>query len=424
MILKTLGHASLLLGEEKKPLLITDPWLYGTCYWNSWGLKRYPTKKELSYVNKTKFAFITHEHQDHLHPETLYKLNKKITYLIPNFIHPNVKNFFKREKKFKYKILKKDNWFKIGDKTFIYYIHMWNDDTILLIKNKNRYILNINDAFPGNLTLRKIKRITKNKNLIVLKSYSPASLINSMFLNNKRLIVFKKIFFYKRIQKLCNFLNAKFYIPFASQVFFLRKDSKWANSYSVNYQFLKKNWNCKSILLPEYVKFNLENLKIENKYKELKSKKVEKIEKNLKSKGNEIYNFDLFRNNLLKKFKSLRIILFILFPRGIIFSFTDKKIKMKYSTYKNKLIVRKNNFSNYSIRIHAPYGPVYQSITENFLEDVGIGMFTKIYVKSKFIGPLTTYLLFNVLLPMTEHDHLSSFKRFRLWFANYRQSLF
>ena len=144
----------------------------------------------------------------------------------------------------------------------------------------------------------------------------------------------------------------------------------------------------------------------------------------MKTNINEIYNFDLFKNNLLKKFKSLRIILFILFPKGIIFSFTDKKIKMKYSTYKNKLILRKNNFSNYSIRIHAPYGPVYQCITENFLEDIGIGMFTKIYVKSKFIGPLTTYLLFNVLLPMTEHDHLSSFKRFRLWFANYRQSLF
>ena len=46
MILKTIGHASLLLRNRRKTILITDPWLYGTCYWNSWGLKRYPSKKD------------------------------------------------------------------------------------------------------------------------------------------------------------------------------------------------------------------------------------------------------------------------------------------------------------------------------------------------------------------------------------------
>ena len=368
MILKTIGHASLLLRNRRKTILITDPWLYGTCYWNSWGLKRYPSKKELSEVNNTKFAFITHEHQDHLHPETLKKLSNKITYLLPNFSHHNVKNFFSNEKKFKYKILKKEKWYKIDTQTYIYYIHLWNDDTILLIKNNDRLILNINDAFPGKLILKKLKKITKDRQLIILKSYSPASLINSIFLNKKRLVIYKKIFFYNRIEKLCNYLNAKFYIPFASQVFFLRKDSKWANSFSVNYQFLKKSWKCKSVLLPEYVKFNLDNLKIENNYKPIKNKNFKYYENKLKSSKNEIDNFDLFKKNLLKKFKPMRLILSILFPRGIVFTFTDKTIKLKYLTLKDKLIIKKNIFRNFSIRIHAPYGPVYQSIKNNFLK--------------------------------------------------------
>ena len=36
MNLKTYGHATLSLENDEKPILITDPWLIGSCYWRSW----------------------------------------------------------------------------------------------------------------------------------------------------------------------------------------------------------------------------------------------------------------------------------------------------------------------------------------------------------------------------------------------------
>ena len=308
MNLETLGHASLILKDKNNPLLITDPWLYGTCYWNSWGLKKYPSKSDIIKVNKVKYAFITHEHQDHLHEETINKLSKKIKYLIPNFKHDNVKNFFKKKKSFNYKILKKEKWYNLTNNIKIFYIHLWNDDTILIIKYKNKFILNINDAFPNKIILNKIKKIIKSDQIIILKSYSPASLINSIFLNNNRIIFFKKIFFYKRIEKICNFFNAKFYIPFASQVFFMRKDSKWANSYSVNYKDLKKYWNNKTVLLPEYPNLDLKTNKLISKaIIKNKLKKLIKIEKKIKSEKNVIYNYKNFYSKLYLKMRKLRL---------------------------------------------------------------------------------------------------------------------
>ena len=105
------------------------------------------------------------------------------------------------KKSLKYKILKKEKWYQLNKNIKIFYIHLWNDDTILIIKYKNKYILNINDAFPNKIIFSKIKRIINSKDLIILKSYSPASLINSIFLKNKRLILFKKIFFIKEWKK-------------------------------------------------------------------------------------------------------------------------------------------------------------------------------------------------------------------------------
>jgi hypothetical protein len=424
MNIQTLGHASLLIKDKNEKILLTDPWFFGTSYWNSWGLKKYPNKTDIKDINKVRFAFITHEHQDHLHPETILKLNKKIQYLIPNFKHDNVINFFKSKKSLKYKILKKEKWYKLNKNIKIFYIHLWNDDTILIIKYKKKFILNINDAFPNKIILSKIKRIINSKDLIILKSYSPASLINSIFLKNKRLIFYKKIFFYKRIEKICNFLEAKFFIPFASQIFFMRKDSKWANSFSVKYVDLKRYWNNKTRLLPEYSDFNIDDEQLlTNPFKNHQETKFKRIEKKIKSEKNIFYDQDNFSNKLKDKMNNLRIFLIFLFPRGLVFSFTDKNYKFRYSPLKNTLTKNKFKKENYSINIHAPYGPVHECITNNFLEDVGIGMFTKIHIKSRFYGAFSTYVFFNVLLPLTEHNHFSSLRRFRSWLVNYASSM-
>src|SRR3954471_18584122 len=80
--LKTVGHATLILFEDDKPLIATDPWLIGSAYWRSWWLEKYPTEEEFNQVKRAEYVYITHSHPDHFHYPTIRKLGK------PSTLHP------------------------------------------------------------------------------------------------------------------------------------------------------------------------------------------------------------------------------------------------------------------------------------------------------------------------------------------------
>ena len=84
MILQTIGHASILLRNKKnEPVLLSDPWLLGSCYWRSWWLQNYPTAAEFDELQKVKYCYVTHEHPDHYHLPSIRKLGKNPTYISP-----------------------------------------------------------------------------------------------------------------------------------------------------------------------------------------------------------------------------------------------------------------------------------------------------------------------------------------------------
>ena len=68
MKLSTLGHATLLLtaAEGGAPILVTDPWLFGSCYWRSWWLERPASKQQIERIAQAQFCYLTHEHPDHI----------------------------------------------------------------------------------------------------------------------------------------------------------------------------------------------------------------------------------------------------------------------------------------------------------------------------------------------------------------------
>ena len=79
---ETIGHACTVLRKpDGTPVLFTDPWLIGSCYWRSWWLQNYPSEEQISELQKAKFCYITHEHPDHLHLPTIRKIGSKPTYL-------------------------------------------------------------------------------------------------------------------------------------------------------------------------------------------------------------------------------------------------------------------------------------------------------------------------------------------------------
>ena len=80
--------------------------------------------------------------------------------------------------------------------------------------------------------------ILSGKTAIALKSYSPASAGALTFKNGVRGPLKSKKDFVQVAIDISNALGADYFVPFASQAFFNREDSKWANDHKVSYEDL------------------------------------------------------------------------------------------------------------------------------------------------------------------------------------------
>ena len=97
MKLQTLGHASLSIHDSNGPLLLTDPWLTGSCYWRSWWLQNYPTQQTLEGLRSTRYCYVTHTHPDHFHTASIRKLGTKPLYLCPTLPQERIAGFLRQQ---------------------------------------------------------------------------------------------------------------------------------------------------------------------------------------------------------------------------------------------------------------------------------------------------------------------------------------
>ena len=79
-----LGHAGIYISFEDFSLVI-DPWLIGPAFMGGWWLNREPKKVYLDLLKKSEIIFISHNHPDHLHPETLSYIDNNKTIITPDF---------------------------------------------------------------------------------------------------------------------------------------------------------------------------------------------------------------------------------------------------------------------------------------------------------------------------------------------------
>jgi len=70
--------------------IITDPWLVGPCFTTGWWHKPPPPDDALELLAGADFVYLSHNHPDHLHAETLSRLDKDTAFLIPPFASNSV----------------------------------------------------------------------------------------------------------------------------------------------------------------------------------------------------------------------------------------------------------------------------------------------------------------------------------------------
>jgi CMP-N-acetylneuraminate monooxygenase len=80
-----LNHACLHFNIENKFSFATDPWVIGSAFSNGWWLSKGSPSDVFEQLNSCNFIYISHNHPDHLHPQSLSHIRKDMPILTAAF---------------------------------------------------------------------------------------------------------------------------------------------------------------------------------------------------------------------------------------------------------------------------------------------------------------------------------------------------
>jgi CMP-N-acetylneuraminate monooxygenase len=211
-----LGHAGLYISYEDFSLVI-DPWLIGPAFMGGWWLNREPKKQYLELIQKAQIIFISHNHPDHLHPETLSYLDKNKTIITPAFKSSSSAKMLKSigfspkslDYKDIYQFKNKEIYFSIlksGD---------FRDDSGLYLNiNGFKILLSVDSNYLNSLIL------PNDIDLLATSFASGASGFPLCFQNyndseKSKIILRNKRAALSAVLKLVEAVNPKYYLPYA-----------------------------------------------------------------------------------------------------------------------------------------------------------------------------------------------------------------
>lgn len=142
---ETLSNASVLVRQDGRPVLATDPWLSGTCYFGSWALDHPLSEAQLADMRAAEYYWISHGHPDHLHHDSLATLPRGAKMLLPDHYHPEIADSL-RGAGFAVTILQYRQWMRLSDGIRVMCIDNMNQDGVLLIEAGDSLIVNLNDS--------------------------------------------------------------------------------------------------------------------------------------------------------------------------------------------------------------------------------------------------------------------------------------
>lgn len=249
MTFETFGNAIVQFSQDGSPVLTTDPWLTGTCYFGSWGLERAPSAQQIQNVQESPFVWISHGHPDHMHPESLKLLSPAVTtMLVPDHYDAEVQRSL-ADMGFETRILPGKRWIQLTDRIRVMSIANENQDGILIVEADGALVINLNDSplcgegsFLRNL-IRKYERA--NTYLVGLCSID-ADMMNIFDEQGASLAgppdARKPGAIWEVAGKTAQ-LGAGHWCCSSSQHRYVREDSIWANPYRISWEDMKRHWN-------------------------------------------------------------------------------------------------------------------------------------------------------------------------------------
>lgn len=230
MEIRLISHASVIIKSDVS--IWTDPWLHGKAFNDSWSLSPLPAFDESLYA-EIDYIFISHEHPDHFHVQTLRSLpedfKNRVTILYQKNNSEKMFNAFKRLGFPKAIALPHRETVKLTGQTEVYCYQAGTMDSALAVINDQEVVLNLNDC---EINAGDCRRILSDlgKVDVVLNQFSIAGYSGFQDYENHLPAQSRNI-----LEKMMSNhldLKADLTIPFASFIYFSSEDNRYINEYS------------------------------------------------------------------------------------------------------------------------------------------------------------------------------------------------
>ena len=222
------NHASVIF-SYKKIKLITDPWLFGSAFNDSWDLIS-ESKMQIDDFKDISHIWFSHEHPDHFYPRVLslipIEIRKKITVLFQDTLDHRITQKC-RELEFSVIEMKHNKFYKLDDgfqvKCRPYLLY----DSLLYLEIGDKKILNLNDCGVDSIRQAEyIHKITGDVDLLLTQFGYAAHIGDPEDVELRKQSSKEKL---TRIKIQSQVFHAKHIIPFASFVWFSHEDNFYMN---------------------------------------------------------------------------------------------------------------------------------------------------------------------------------------------------
>jgi hypothetical protein len=253
---ETLGNATIQLFADGRPVLVTDPWLIGTCYFGSWALDHALSESQIANALASDFVWLSHGHPDHLHHESLALFAKGKRFLLPDHYDSEIRDFLTGQG-FEVTILKYRAWFRISPTLRVMCLDNINQDAILIAELGDALLINQNDSpVAGEMGFlrRLVKRHPNDKTYLAALCSIDADMFN--FVDENGLSVSgppdeRKPGAIWNVARTADRLGVKNFCCSSSQHIYVRADSVWANPYRISWADMRKHWSRPNVRLIE-----------------------------------------------------------------------------------------------------------------------------------------------------------------------------
>jgi len=253
---ETLGNASVLVFENGKPVLATDPWLTGTCYFGSWALDHPLSPEQMRNIIDAEWIWISHGHPDHLHDESLALLPAGKKILVPDHYDADIANGL-RGRGFEVTVLPYRSWYRLTPDVRVMCIDNINQDAVLVIEVDGSLVVDLNDSpLCGEFGFlrRLIRSYPREKTYLLALCSVDADMLNFVDEAGRSLVGppdERKPGAIWAVARTAARLGVGSFCCSSSQHIYVRQDSVWANPHRIGWSDMQRHWSRQEVKLIE-----------------------------------------------------------------------------------------------------------------------------------------------------------------------------